>query len=56
MGIYQGDKYMKKISVLKWGVFILFAANLMLFSGCRTAEGFGRDVESAGESIQREAR
>jgi predicted small secreted protein len=32
----------------------LFA--LMLFSGCNTARGFGRDVESAGAHIEHAAR
>ena len=29
---------------------------LFVLSGCNTARGFGRDVESAGEHIERAAR
>jgi predicted small secreted protein len=29
---------------------------MLVYSGCNTARGFGRDVESAGEHIQRAAR
>jgi predicted small secreted protein len=35
-------------------VFALFLAALS-FSGCRTMEGAGRDVERAGEKIQENA-
>ena len=37
-----------KIAVL----LITLAAGLVSFSGCRTAEGFGEDLEKAGEEIQ----
>ena len=30
----------------------LLAATTATFTGCRTAEGFGEDMEDAGESIQ----
>jgi predicted small secreted protein len=28
----------------------------LVFSGCNTAEGFGKDVEKAGDKIQDKAR
>ncbi len=36
-------------------VLIIFAAIVMAFAttGCNTFEGMGRDIESAGESIQK---
>jgi predicted small secreted protein len=30
----------------------LLIASAALFTGCRTAHGFGEDMENAGESIQ----
>jgi predicted small secreted protein len=33
-------------------LFVL-ALSVSLFTGCRTAHGFGQDVEATGESIQR---
>lgn len=38
-------------------MFRLLAATLMLvaLAACETAEGFGQDVENAGEAIQNEA-
>jgi predicted small secreted protein len=30
----------------------LLVASMAVFSGCKTAEGFGEDMEDAGESIQ----
>ncbi len=35
---------------------VLVSAVLMVFSGCATMEGVGKDVESAGEEIQEAAR
>ena len=37
---------------------LLFAAvaGLSLLSGCRTAHGFGEDMENAGDSIQEKTR
>jgi predicted small secreted protein len=32
---------------------LLLVATATAFTGCRTAEGFGEDMEDAGESIQR---
>lgn len=34
---------------------IVFFAAIGLLAACETAEGFGRDVERAGEGIQRAA-
>lgn len=31
---------------------IMLGLSLALFSGCRTAHGFGEDMENAGEKIQ----
>lgn len=31
----------------------LLSLGVTVFSGCRTAHGFGEDMENAGESIQR---
>jgi predicted small secreted protein len=47
---------MKTIVLLKFALITILGMTLMLAAGCRTAEGFGRDVEAAGEGIQREAR
>jgi len=30
----------------------LAAAGMVVFNGCHTAHGFGKDVENAGENIQ----
>ena len=32
-----------------------FAAGLMTIAGCNTVEGFGEDVEAAGDAIEDEA-
>jgi predicted small secreted protein len=34
----------------------LLAFSITAFSGCRTAEGFGEDMERAGEEIQEETQ
>lgn len=34
-----------------WLIVSALLAALLLLSGCNTVSGFGRDVESAGESI-----
>jgi len=43
-----------KMKKLKSTVLCLFllALSVAAFSGCRTAHGFGEDMENAGESIQ----
>jgi predicted small secreted protein len=46
----KGNK-MKRLTKTVMFVFLL-AAGLVAFSGCRTAHGFGEDMEKAGESIQ----
>jgi predicted small secreted protein len=33
-------------------LLITLAAGIVSFSGCQTAEGFGEDMEKAGEKIQ----
>ena len=33
----------------------ILVALTLTFTGCNTTEGFGRDVQSAGNSIQKEA-
>jgi len=43
---------MKKLIRVISLVFVLAAA-VTTFSGCRTAHGFGEDMQNAGESIQR---
>jgi predicted small secreted protein len=47
--------------ILKVGVLSVLGAALALtvpvsLSGCNTAEGFGEDLEAAGEGLQDEAR
>jgi predicted small secreted protein len=43
--------------LLKNALLLLGTAALLAFgAGCKTAEGFGEDVEDAGESIQRGVR
>ena len=42
---------MKKIQKLALGLFLVVAAG-SIFTGCRTAHGFGEDMEHAGQSIQ----
>jgi predicted small secreted protein len=43
---------MKKLAKTIAFAFLLGIA-VVSFSGCRTAHGFGEDMERAGESIQR---
>jgi predicted small secreted protein len=50
----QGSSKMH--SVKKLLVALLLGLGFIAASGCETAEGFGRDVEKAGEGIQEEAR
>ena len=42
---------MKKLTKVAMLVLLL-AAGMVSFSGCRTAHGFGEDMEKAGEEIQ----
>ncbi len=42
---------MKKLTKIAM-LLLALTAGVISFSGCRTAEGFGEDVEKAGESIQ----
>jgi predicted small secreted protein len=42
---------MKKLQKLTLSLFLVVAAS-SLFTGCRTAHGFGEDMEHAGQSIQ----
>jgi predicted small secreted protein len=42
---------MKRMPRLVLSLFLLIAAG-SIFSGCRTAHGFGEDMENAGQSIQ----
>jgi predicted small secreted protein len=42
---------MKKLKSTVVCLFLL-ALSVAAFSGCRTAHGFGEDMENAGESIQ----
>jgi predicted small secreted protein len=46
------------MKMLKQAILCLALAvtSLTLVSGCRTAEGFGEDMENAGEEIQKETR
>ena len=37
-------------------ILLGIAAIALASAGCRTAEGFGEDVEKAGEKIQEKAR
>lgn len=37
-------------------VIISFAAASLLLSGCSTVEGFGKDVQKAGEKIESSAK
>jgi predicted small secreted protein len=43
---------MKKLSKTILCLFLL-VASVSAFTGCRTAEGFGEDMENAGEEIQK---
>ena len=43
---------MKKLTKAVLLVFLL-VAGVAGFSGCRTAHGFGEDMENAGEEIQK---
>ncbi len=35
---------------------LLLIASVTAFSGCRTAHGFGEDMENAGDSIQNKTK
>jgi len=35
---------------------MVLATSAMAITGCRTAEGFGEDMENAGEKIQDESK
>jgi len=37
------------------GLSLLLVGCLMFLSGCETAKGFGKDMEDAGEGLQKEA-
>jgi predicted small secreted protein len=41
---------MKKLTMALW--LLLLGAGVISFTGCQTAEGFGEDMEDAGEEIQ----
>ncbi len=42
---------MKRIQKFVLSLFMVLAAG-SLFTGCRTAHGFGEDMENAGQSIK----
>ena len=44
-----------KENSMKSMIAVLFAAALTL-SGCNTVEGMGKDIEKAGESIEKAAK
>ena len=44
-----------KENPMKSMIAVLFAAALTL-SGCNTVEGMGKDIEKAGESIEKAAK
>ena len=46
----QRRKMMK--NSMKWLSILLFIAGVCSLSGCATMEGFGEEVETAGEEIQ----
>ncbi len=46
---------MKKSSTLGLVVLVLSAAACLVLSGCNTVEGAGKDIEKAGEGIQKAA-
>jgi len=46
---------MNRLKIVAGLVVVMLAVGFSL-SGCRTAEGAGRDIERAGEAIQEEAR
>src|SRR5262245_46637028 len=54
----QGEHRMKTLT-MKWIQFALLLSALALpaaaLTGCHTSKGFGKDVESVGDDIQREA-
>jgi len=45
---------MKTFKKTNWPlILLLLGLGLSIITGCRTAHGFGEDVERAGEGIQR---
>ena len=36
-------------------IMIMFAAGLLLLTGCNTVEGAGKDIQKAGKAIEGEA-
>ena len=42
---------MKKLTKIAM-LLLALGAGVISFTGCRTAEGFGEDLEKAGEEIQ----
>jgi predicted small secreted protein len=41
---------------LKPALLLAIAGALLVVAGCNTANGFGKDVEKAGEKIQQKAK
>ncbi len=41
--------------MMQKGLAILFAAHVLVFTGCNTMEGIGEDMESTGDAIEDEA-
>jgi len=46
---------MKKSTLLGTVVLVLAAAACLALTGCNTVEGAGKDIEAAGEGIQKAA-
>jgi predicted small secreted protein len=49
--LFRGREIMMK----KWMAFILICC-VILLAGCNTVQGVGKDVEKAGEAIQKSTR
>ena len=47
---------MKNTAILKFVMLVMIGVGVIGLSGCNTMQGFGRDIEHAGEAIQRKAR
>jgi len=47
---------MKNSFKITYAVVVTLVLSALAFSGCRTMEGAGKDIERAGEKIQDNAR
>jgi len=48
---------MREVQMLKFAIFItVLVAMAFTFTGCQMVEGFGKDLQSAGEGTQKTAQ